>query len=83
MVDAVINLAHALGLQVVAEGVETAPAGDPGAMRLRRAAGLLLRPADAAAELEQRLRQIAERRSAIPTDGGARIDRPVLASATD
>ncbi len=48
IVESVIGLAHALGLTVVAEGVETGPAGG-GAHRhgLRPGPGLLLRPAGA------------------------------------
>ena len=47
IVCAVVNLAHALGLKVVAEGVETAGQRDILiGMQLRRDAGLLLRAPD-------------------------------------
>jgi diguanylate cyclase (GGDEF)-like protein/PAS domain S-box-containing protein len=84
IVNAVINLAHGLGLSVAAEGVERL--GQADYLRARgcdELQGYYFGRPMPAAEFEQRLRQIAERRSAIPADGGARIDRPVLASATD
>ena len=66
--DAIIGLGHTLGLQVVAEGVETGPTGpDPAArLRLRRAAGLPLRAADGADALAAWLAAERERGAVVP-----------------
>jgi EAL domain-containing protein (putative c-di-GMP-specific phosphodiesterase class I) len=57
IVSAVVALGHAMGLVVVAEGVETARAGRVrAAFGLRRTAGLLFRDADADRRAERVVR---------------------------